>query len=148
MKLLILKKLILLIKWFSKRFEKEIRIYIAPEPKRVILHKKSNILFLGDFITFYKCSYIANCHILSTQEAYEYANHNYDAAFQECNYVSGCIQDYLERPKETYTATEKDYGFAGFSLKPELEYSFKCDNRTRWIHLSSIDNPISNGSNL
>lgn len=138
MKLLILKKLILLIKWFSKRFEKEIRIYIAPEPKRVILHKKSNILFLGDFITFYKCSYIANCHILSTQEA----------AFQECNYVSGCIQDYLERPKETYTATEKDYGFAGISFKPELEYSFKCDNRTRWIHLGSIDNPISNGSNL
>lgn len=141
MKLWILKKIVLFLKWFSKRFNKEIRIYIAPKPKRVILYNKSNILFLGDFITFYKCNYVVNCHILSTQKAYEYANQNYDAAFQECNYMAGCIQDFLKRPKNTWTENSDSRGFAGFSFKPEPKYSPKCDNSTRWIHLRNIDNP-------
>ena len=146
MKFWILKKLVLFLKWFVNSFHQDIRILISQEPKRVILHRKANITFLGDFITFYNCKTIRNCRIFHTKESWNYAYDNFDPfyLYYQCSQIAYCSHQFLKNPKDTEMITRDDKvcGVFHIALK-EKKYSRYRNINEAWHRYLSKRNPAS-----
>ena len=145
MKLWILKKLVLFLKWFTTGFDYEIRILISPEPKRVILHNKQNITFLGDYVTFYKCSYIENCNIYATKESYQYMYDNYEVMMSICEYASNCnhyfLDEKIDRKCEVITRDDKEV--SSIIFEPEKNNDFPGRPVKTWFRWDCKNKPDS-----